>query len=242
MNITNETDLKIVLQAFLKFLLLAIVMLVVPAAVYMDVVFMGHGMPEASVTEYLQETLLLLSAIGFFMLAHSRRNIRGFAILVGGFLGTMLIRELDGVFDKITHGFWVYPAMAWVGLTLVLAARFRDGLLAAMVAATRSRSFVYIVIGLAVVLAFSRVFGTSSLWKVVLDGGASVALVKNTVQEGLELLGYLLIFSGTVSYYREVRLQTASTRFRRSTSRPAETVRRRPSRSVRSSKEKRNIA
>lgn len=242
MNAINKAELKTVLQALLKFLLLAALMLLVPAAVYADLVIMGHGMPEAGITEYFQEGLLLLSVFGFFMLAHLNRDKRGFAILIGGFFGTMLIREFDGMFDAVKHGFWVYPAMAWVGLIMILAARFRHGLLEAMASATRSRSFAYIVIGLAIVLAFSRVFGTSSLWSAALDGAAATALVKNAVQEGLELLGYLLIFSGTIGYCQEARSQAISVRSKGFSPGSVKAVRRRLPRRVQRSMEKRKTA
>lgn len=202
-----HSDVSTIARAFGQFILLALFMLLAPAAVYIDIVLLGDSMKEASITEYSQETLLLVSAASFFILARYNRDVRGFAILVGGFFATMLIRELDSLFDQIVHGFWVYPATAWTCFVLLLAARFRENLLPAMAAATRSHAFVFIIVGLATVLAFSRVFGTGSLWSAVLDDPAAAGLVKNTVQEGLELLGYLLILRGTVGYCREVGLR-----------------------------------
>lgn len=207
MTLLDKPDVGAIAKAFLKFLLVASFTLLAPAALYADAVLIGGGVGESSVTELLQEALLFLSAAGFFLLARYNHNVRGFAILVGGFFGVMLIRELDGLFDTIVHGFWVYPALVWTGFMLTLAARFRQGLAAAMAAATRSQSFVYITVGLVIVLAFSRIFGTGSLWAAVLDGAVVATVVKNSVQEGLELLGYLLVFSGTVGYCREVGLR-----------------------------------
>lgn len=199
-----RSEIATIAKAAAQFIALALFMLLAPAAVYVDTVLIGDSMREASITEYFQEALLLLSAVSFFVLAYYNRSVRGFAILVGGFFATMLIRELDGLLDEIVHGFWVYPAIAWAGFVLFLAVRFREGLLPAMADATRSHAFVFIIIGLATVLAFSRVFGTGSLWSAVLNNPAAASLVKNTVQEGLELLGYLLILRGTVGYCREV--------------------------------------
>jgi hypothetical protein len=53
------------------------------------------------------------------------------------------------------------------------------------------------------------VLGTGSLWDLVLEGD-NVPLVKNSVQESLELLGYILIFYGTLLFRRSTR--TASER------------------------------
>ncbi|MCD8512245.1 MAG: hypothetical protein LRY63_01620 [Nitrincola sp.] len=118
----------------------------------------------------------------------------------------MLIRELDNIFDLIEHGFWKYPVTGVVLISFILAGIFRSTVLPAMAEASRSHPFAYILTGLAVVLFFSRVFGTGSLWAAVLDSGAGVvapALVKNAVQEGLELLGYLIILYGSVLFARQ---------------------------------------
>lgn len=207
---SNTDHITTIVISCLKFLALSFITLIAPLAVYIDTNILGTGIREASVTEYSQETLLALSSLAFFVLAYLNRSVRGFAILVGGFFGTMLIREMDQVFDAVFHGFWVYPAILWAGLTIAIATRFRHNLLATMATAARSHSFVYIVLGLAIVLAFSRVFGTTSLWLAVLDGSDAAKVVKNTVQEGLELLGYLLIFVGSVGYMREHGLQQAA--------------------------------
>lgn len=197
---TKRTNIRTVRRAFGKFFLLAFFVLLAPLAVYLDTSVIGHGLSEQSITEWSQEGLLFISAVLFFALAWRQPAKRGFAILVGGFFGTMLIRELDGVFDNIAHGFWVYPACLWAAVVVALAARYRQGLLGTMARAANSRSFVYIVLGLAIVLSFSRVFGTTALWLGVLGEGEVARLAKTAVQEGLELFGYILIFTGSVSY------------------------------------------
>ena len=193
-----------------NFLLLIGLMLLAPAAVTLDLKLMANGIPEASMTEYAQELLLLLTAGGFFLLARRHRELRGFAILVGGFFATLLIRELDSYFDQIVHGFWKYPATLWVCFVLQRVIRHRATVLPGMASAARSPGFARLLVGLAVVIGFSRVFGTTSLWKLVLDGAPEAVLVKNVVQEGVELLGYLVIFSGFAGYARELRDRRAA--------------------------------
>ncbi|WP_349237600.1 hypothetical protein, partial [Sulfitobacter sp. 15WGC] len=60
---------------------------------------------------------------------------------------------------------------------------------------TRSATFVYI--GVVLLLFFSRIFGTGALWEAVM-GAAYDPQIKTTVQEGTELLAYLLIAYGAV--------------------------------------------
>lgn len=199
---SHRKNLGIVGRAFAKFFMLALFTLLAPLAVYLDTNVLGHGLSEQSITEWTQEALLSASALLFFTLAWRMPGQRGFALLVGGFFGTMLIRELDGVFDQISQGFWIYPASAWAVTMISLALRHRHGLLTVMARAAGSRSFVYIILGLSVVLCFSRVFGTTALWLGVLGEGDVARTVKTVVQEGLELFGYVLIFTGTLSYLR----------------------------------------
>lgn len=202
----REDHLKSIKKAVILYLFLVLAMLWVPAAVYLDVVVLKHGMPEFGVTEISQELSLLVITLLFYWMAIRLSHQRGFLLLVAGLFLSMLIRELDNIFDLIEHGFWKYPVTGVVLISFMLAGIFRSTILPAMVEASRSHPFAYILTGLAVVLFFSRVFGTGSLWTAVLDSGAGVmapALVKNSVQEGLELLGYLIILYGSVLFARQ---------------------------------------
>ncbi|KAA0874617.1 hypothetical protein [Nitrincola tapanii] len=193
-------------QALIRFFLLVLAMLWVPLAVFIDVEWVGHGMPERGFTEISQELLIFLSSALFVVLAVKLTEQRGLMVLVAGFFLSMFIRELDALFDYIRHGFWKYPVALVVTISLAVAAFYRQQLLPSMAAATRSAGFAYILAGIAILLVFSRVFGTSSFWTAILDSGVGVAapaLVKNVVQEGLELLAYVLIFYGATGVYLE---------------------------------------
>ncbi|WP_417583500.1 hypothetical protein [Nitrincola sp.] len=201
-------DVRVIKRAALSFLILVSGMLWVPVAVLLDVEVIGHGMPELSVTEISQETALLLSSVLMYALVIKLPKQRGFLLLVAGMFLSMFLRELDYLFDKIRHGFWRYPVALVVLLTFALVALFRKNLVPAMAEATRSVPFAYILAGLAIVLFFSRVFGTGSFWEAILDAGAGVdapALVKNAVQEGMELLGYVVILYGSALLFLQHR-------------------------------------
>ena len=93
---------------------------------------------------------------------------RGFLVLCGGVGSVILIRELDAVFDQITHGFWVYPAIV-VALIILIYVRKSPGTVSRSVAYYfQTFPFAYIIIGLMTVLFFSRIFGSSIIWKVVM--------------------------------------------------------------------------
>lgn len=180
--------------------------LYVPLAVYLDVVVFGHGMPEIGVTEISQAVLILASAILFMIQAVRLPDQRGLMVLVAGAFLWAWIRELDFLFDAIRSGFWKYPATLVVVAALLLAARSKKTILPSMVQASRSVPFAFIQSGLAILLFFSRVFGTRDFWAAVMANGAGVeatSLLKNSVQEGTELLGYILIFYGSVLFFRQ---------------------------------------
>lgn len=89
--------------------------------------------------------------------------------------------------------------------------RFRGTIAKAMVVYVRKKSFAYISIGLLVVLVFSRIFGSSQLWKELM-GVHYDWIYKTTVQEGLELLGYMLIAYGSVLFYFQKDVSCSSRR------------------------------
>ena len=66
---------------------------------------------------------------------------------------------------------------------------------------TGLRAFVFIFIGLLIVLVYSRLFGMGELWHTIMADHFN-RTVKNVVEEGSELWGYALVFWGTVNYWR----------------------------------------
>ncbi|WP_139253957.1 hypothetical protein [Marinobacterium iners] len=183
--------------ALIQFLVLAALALVPPLIIYLDVQTIKDSVGEISLTEVSQTLCLLLTVTLFASTTWQQTESRGFYVLVTGFFLCMLIREHDFVFDLIRHGAWVYPALAVTLTALVTALIWRHTVVGPMAAFTRLQGYHQLILGLVVVLVFSRVFGTGSLWRaVMLDEYQN--LYKSVIQEGLELFGYLLIAYGTV--------------------------------------------
>lgn len=190
-------------------------MLWVPAAIYIDIALFEHRVPEDGSTELTQEFMIGMSALIFTVLAIKNSHQRDFYVLVAGLFWCMLLRELDHEMDQIIHGFWKWPVSVVVIGTLALAYRYRQSVISEMARVTGSVPFNMIFIGLAILLFFSRVFGTGSLWTPIFEaGGIDVAasLIKSVVPEGIELLGYTLIFYGTVWFTASNRDKTMTDR------------------------------
>jgi len=186
-----------VLFSVTEFLAQAVLIIAVPVIVAIDTVVIGHGITEISITEITQGALILSSAILFGIGAWQRPNSRGFLVLVAGLFGCMFIRECDFFLNKITHGFWVYAAILLSITVLLYSISCRGTVAYSMVVYVRKKFFLYISIGLLVVLVFSRTFGTGYLWREVM-GDNYEWMYKSIIQEGLELLGYMLISYGSV--------------------------------------------
>ena len=185
----------------LEYFILVVLMIAVPLVVAIDVVWLDHGVMENSVTEFAQAGLLLLSALLIGLSVRQNTESRGFLVLVAGLFAAMLVREIDVYFDMIAKGSWLYPALAVSLLAIVYASRQRGTVIVPMVRISATKSFNYIVVGLLLVIFFSRLFGTGQLWQEVM-GADYRNLYKSIIQEGLELLGYVLICFGSVRFYR----------------------------------------
>ncbi len=186
-----------------EFILLGVLALLPVSVVYIDTVFRGRGVAsEFSVTQMTQQTLLLIIALIFWYGAWQHAKSRGFLMLVAGFFSCALIREMDGLMDAIWQGFWLLPALI-VAFATVAYVIFccRDSVIDPMSNFTGTKSCFCIMIGLVVLLVFSRTFGSGNLlWKDLM-GERYMIKFKNALQEGLELLGYLFIAYGAFMFF-----------------------------------------
>ncbi|QCR36459.1 hypothetical protein [Nissabacter sp. SGAir0207] len=196
-----SSDLYTILRALKQFVLCAVAVALVSTLLFIDIIWLHNAVKEVSLTEIAQETLLGLSALIFFRLAQRHPQWRYGFVLLGGFLLTMLIRELDGVFDLIVHGCWVYFALLVTVLCLLGAARNMASTLSGLACFVRSRSYGIMLCALLCILLFSRLMGMHQIWEnVLLDGYVRTA--KNVVEEGTELFGYTLCFIASLQFMR----------------------------------------
>lgn len=199
-NINNNRSF--VLKKFAQFFGVALVAALAVGLMvflaYIDISAAGR-IKDASYTENLQETLLLFSSIIFIYLA-KKKNARGL-LLVAGFFACMFIREWDAVFDELFHGAWKYIAIPTaIGFTYFA---LREGLQKVwddLAEFMGSKSYDIIVAGLIIVLVVSRFLGNRAVW-MLMSGPDFKYVFKTFIEEGVELLGYMVIFAGAVHYY-----------------------------------------
>lgn len=145
------------------------------------------------------ESVLAVIVLVHLLLARKYAHLRYSNILIGGFFLAMLIRELDGLFDLLSHGSWVWFALLATAGSLVLPLRHLRQTLSQLAEYTRTPYYGMMISGLLAILVFSRLFGMHGLWYAVLEENYA-RVVKNTVEEGSESFGYMLCLTATLGY------------------------------------------
>lgn len=196
--------MSFVLKNILAFLASAFLVVLTLGALFIDICWFHNGIKEISVTEVFQELMLGAIVVQFMRQAFRSANGRQSAVLIAGFFGCMLIREMDFLFDEISHGAWVWFALAAallsIGYCLSQPAATTEQLAEFM----RHPSYGMMASGLLCILVFSRLFGMHILWEQIMQEEYS-RLVKNMVEEGVEFFGYALCLSSTGWYLSSQR-------------------------------------
>ncbi len=177
---------------------------------FSDVIWFHDFVHENSLTEIIQEAILLTLAALFFIQAIRIKASRYSGVLTGGFFTCMLIRELDFAFDAIFHGAWFWFALLTAAICLLIAFRHKEKALLGLAAFMRHPAYGMMLAGLLCVLVFSRLFGMHILWQELMLDGYN-RLVKNMVEEGTELFGYILCLLAGIWYlcHRPAGVQNA---------------------------------
>lgn len=124
----------------------------------------AHPIAIESWVENIQETFLLICAALFACAARRNPRLAGGLWLISGFCASLFIRELDALFDLITHGFWKYVLIVFLCLFSTLVARAgRDTILPGLADFVSSRSFMLMLPGVVIILVYSRLYGFKGL-------------------------------------------------------------------------------
>lgn len=189
-----------VFRSLLFFLGAAAASAIAVLCLWVDIRIFGNDIPEGSLTEVVQESILAVIVLIHFLLAKKYELLRYCNFLVGGFFLAMLIRELDGLFDLIFHGSWVWLALLSTVVVLIAPLLHYRQTLTQLAQYTRTPYYGMMLSGLLAILVFSRLFGMHGLWYAVLDENYA-RVVKNTVEEGSESFGYMLCLTASIGYY-----------------------------------------
>ena len=194
-------DMKLIIREFFKFIFWgmyiagAVVFVVLITSI--DIRTLGY-IPENSLTERTQEALLAISILSF--LYRTRKEESNGLYLVIGLLLCMLIREWDSFFDGIFHGAWKFIALPTILFFLYLS--LKNGSKVAcqhLISFFNTPSYNLLFAGLIIVLVVSRIVGMRFMVHII-SGPHFSQGIKSFLEEGTELLGYLIIFTSSLSY------------------------------------------
>lgn len=185
------------LFALVELFLLTAILVGVVFTVYVDAVILGNGLSESSITENLHNLFILGSSLAFIAGAVRFPEKRGYLAIVGTLFMGLFIRENDVWFDFIWQGFWQVPAAIALVIGSTVVWRNRETVTEPFFQHFDSRYFTFVYLGFLLLVVFSRLFGTSAIWEAVMQGAYTPGF-KTVIQEGLELLGYTIVFYGSL--------------------------------------------
>lgn len=176
-----------------------------PLAAFADLIRIGGFLPESSIAELFQDLLLMVMCLRFARAARRHPDHQGWLYLCVTLLVAMLIREHDSILDQVWKGFWKLPVLLWVtGMVTWTFTRHRDTMADALSFFCTTDARIYFMIGFPVLTVLSRLYGSGTIiWNDFLIGHYAQA-IKNVIQEGLELFGYLLLSRGTTKYLKRL--------------------------------------
>ncbi|AZV77166.1 hypothetical protein EBB79_04175 [Parasedimentitalea marina] len=179
-----------------ELIFLVILLAVANISIFVDATILQNSLSERSISQYLQSSIILVSSTIFALGAVKYPNKRGYLALVAALFTCMFIRENDSLFDNIRHGFWVVPVLCVLIVSGWFTARNRDTVTEPFLYHLEGRHSTLVYAGFIIVVVFSRLFGTGSFWEAVMGNNYNSSY-KSIIQEGLELLGYVLILHGS---------------------------------------------
>lgn len=182
-------------QLVLEGLTLIGLAVMVPAIVLFDFTVLQNELEESSITEIVQELLLLASLLLMLWRSKTTPEARGVFVLAAGFFASLLIREFDFVFDR-TPISWAWVVSIIVLASLSVAWKERKQVVSSLISFGATRSYAYFIVGFVMLIVFSRLFGSGGfMWQAVM-GDAYTHVFKTVIQEGLEFFGYSLMGFG----------------------------------------------
>ncbi len=191
----------------LKFILLFSIRVVLYATlmVLLNVVFIYDAshitstgkFGENSGTELMQEGFLFILGLLFIIIGRLDRNLTAIANLTSLFFFMAFIREFN---NQISY--WFYLEIPLILAFCGLLYHYRKHIIPSLEKFLKNPAIPWFVIGFLVTFVFSRFFGRTRFWETLLEGDYN-RWAKNAGEEGIELLGYSLIFISGIELFIE---------------------------------------
>ena len=167
------------------------------------------GTSEYSPVETIQPVILACCALLYSLIAYRFPSQRPIAFLFGGIAAACTIREFDYFLDVyVADNFWQLPVGILAALLIVYTLRQRKRLRIAWLRMWPSPGLTLIYAGALIEFIFAQAVGHEPLWQAIAGDGYQ-RIVKVSLEEFIELMGYFLWFIGTIEYVYQVRAEAA---------------------------------
>lgn len=180
-----------------------------------------YGTSEYSPVEIIQAIILGLCGAVMGWVARYCPSQQPIAVPFGGLALAFLIREMDYFLDRIVaDSVWQICIVIVAALVIAYTYRSRRRLAIALARIWPSPGLTLLFAGAVILFAFVRFVGHEPLWMSILEDDYR-RVVKLSVEEFIELLGYFLWMIGSIEYAFQARAiaraepQPAARRLRR---------------------------
>ena len=154
-----------------------------------------------SLVEWMQVLVLAATAATFFWMGRSHEGEKGGLALMGSLFVAMLVRENDHLLNIGGIPGWECVLVAYLAALALFERRHRNEILPGLYAFAKSPACPVMVVGLALLLVYSRLFGSHLIWQyLVMDGDTHFA-VRRMVEESEELVAYLVMLLASRIYF-----------------------------------------
>ena len=196
-----------IIQNSVRIIVYGLLMVLLYLLIYKDASQQGQEIKfmESTYTEWAQQLILLLMGSIFLHCAYHFVRMRCLSILLAGFSAAGLVREFNNFFnEQVFDGAWQLSALTVMIITGVFVSKYRNDFWKDVAHYHHSLSYGLLLGGFLVTFIFSRLFGKTALWEVIMEE-KYFRSVKNAAEEGVELLGYGLLLVAAVEYFILVR-------------------------------------
>lgn len=187
-------------NSIIKMLVYAIFLMSIFGILHFDANQEGKIFNENSPTEWSQVILIFLTAVTLYKSGKVDKRNSSLMRLFIGILSIFCIREFDGFLDKyVFDGAWQIFVLTILFLLTLFIYKERNAIVKSTNEFVKHCSFGIMQSGFLILMVFSRLFGQKVFWHSVMQE-AYLRSVKNVAEESLELLGYSLIFIGSIEF------------------------------------------
>ncbi len=149
---------------------------------------------EVSRTEFAQSAILLVLFVFYLFLGKRYRDVQPVSNFVSLFVLISLIREQNNFIN-----WWFWPVLLLLFVAAWLLWRDFNKIKKATIEFFSQPASIWLFSGILVTYVFSRLMGRSKFWLLYYDE-STYRFAKSAVEEGLELMGYLLMLFSAIEF------------------------------------------